>query len=73
MRFADLLRYMPEHDGLTDEKIAMVSSSGGTAINQINGKQEPSLADIRNTLAHGDPFDGFPYAGLLECCKARRP
>jgi hypothetical protein len=66
MAFRRLLRHMVEHDGLTDEKIPMVVRSGGTAINMVNGKQKPSLSDIRNTLAHGDPFDGFPYAGLLE-------
>ena len=63
--FADLLKYMV-HDGLTDEKIAMVRRSGGSAIGFVNGNSKPSLAEIRNKQAHGDPFDGFPYGGLLE-------
>ena len=63
--FADLLKYMVQ-DGLTDERIPMVKRSGGSAIGFVNGDSEPSLADIRNKQAHGDPFDGFPIAGLLE-------
>jgi hypothetical protein len=27
---------------------------------------EASLAEIRNKQAHGDPFDGLAYGGLLE-------
>ncbi len=66
MRFADLLRYMPERDGLTDDKVPMIRRCGGTVIDLLTGKREPSLADIRNELAHGYPFDGLPQAGLLE-------
>jgi hypothetical protein len=64
--FAHLLRYMPEHDGLTDDKLPMIRRSGGTVVDLVNGTCEPSLADIRNDSAHGYPFDGFPWAGLLE-------
>jgi hypothetical protein len=32
----------------------------------LNGKTHPGLAEIRNQLAHGYPFDGLAYAGLLE-------
>jgi len=63
--FAALLQYMPK-DGLTDEKIPMVCRSGGTAIGFVTGKSKPSLAERRNLLAHGDPFDAFPCGGLLE-------
>lgn len=63
--FAALLRYMPK-DGLTDDKIPMVQRSGGTAIGFITGHSKPSLADRRNSLAHGDPFDALPCGGLLE-------
>lgn len=65
MVFSDLLKYMPL-DGLTDDKIPMIRRCGGSAIGQINGDVKPTLADIRNSQAHGDPFDGFPYGGLLE-------
>ena len=63
--FAALLQYMPK-DGLTDDKIPMVRRSGGTAIGFVTGQSKPSLADRRNLLAHGDPFDAFPCGGLLE-------
>jgi hypothetical protein len=65
IRFADLLRQLLE-DGLTDDKIPMVLRSGGSVIGFLDGTCEPSLARMRNGLAHGDPFDGFPRAGLLE-------
>ncbi len=65
--FAHLLRYMPEHDGLTDEKVPMnVRCKGGTVVGLLTGERTPDLANIRNDLAHGYPFDGFPYAGLFE-------
>jgi len=65
-KFAHLLRYMPEHDGLTDAKVPMIRRSGGTIIDLVKGTRKPSLADIRNDSAHGYPFDGFPWAGMLE-------
>lgn len=63
--FADLLAYMTQ-DGLTDAEIPMIVRSGGSAIGFISGRSKPFLAEIRNRQAHGDPFDGFPYGGLLE-------
>jgi hypothetical protein len=63
--FAELLAHMVQ-DGLTDDKIPMVRRSGGTAIGFVNGDTKPSLAEIRNKQAHGDPFDGLPCGGLLE-------
>lgn len=60
-----LLAYMPKYDGLTDAKLPSVQLSGGTAIDFLAGTVRPSLSQIRNKLAHGDPFDGLPYAGLL--------
>jgi len=63
--FANLLTHLLE-DGLSDDKIPMVQRSGGGVIGLLNGDREPGLAQIRNSLAHGDPFDGFPQGGLLE-------
>lgn len=63
--FAALLQYMSK-DGLRDDKIPMVQRSGGTAIGFVTGKNKPSLAERRNLLAHGDPFDALPCGGLLE-------
>lgn len=63
---AALLKYMVEVDGLTDAQIPMVTRCGGTAVGQLTGKTRPTLAERRNTLAHGDPFEGLPTGGLLE-------
>jgi hypothetical protein len=32
----------------------------------LTGDTRPTLAEHRNTLAHGDPFEGLPTGGLLE-------
>lgn len=64
--FATFLKYMIDSDGLTDAQIPMVMRCGGTAIGQLTGETRPTLAERRNTLAHGDPFEGLPTGGLLE-------
>jgi hypothetical protein len=64
--FAALLKFMVESDGLTDDRIPMVVRCGGTAVGQLIGATHPTLAERRNALAHGDPFDGLSTGGLLE-------
>jgi hypothetical protein len=64
--FAALLKYMVDADGLTDPQIPMVVRCGGTALGQLTGETHPTLAERRNSLAHGDPFDGLPTGGLLK-------
>lgn len=64
--FNALLKHMVAKDGLTDDQIPMIIRCGGTAIGQLTGTTKPTLADRRNALAHGDPFDGLPTGGLLE-------
>jgi hypothetical protein len=64
--FTDLLTYMVEHDGLTDEKVPMIEQTGGSIINLITGKRMPSLADMRHSRAHGNPFESGFQAGLLQ-------
>lgn len=64
--FAALLKFMVESDGLTDDRIPMIVRCGGTAVGQLIGATHPTLAERRNALAHGDPFDGLPTGGLLE-------
>lgn len=64
--FAALLKFMVDSDGLNDAQIPMVVRCGGTAIGQLTGETHPTLAARRNSLAHGDPFDGLPTGGLLE-------
>lgn len=64
--FQDLLRYMVEQDGLTDEKVGLVRRSGGTVQQLLMGDRDPSLSDMRNNRAHGNPFGSGLEAGLLE-------
>jgi hypothetical protein len=66
--FADLLKYMVESDGLTEEQVPMNERCGApsTVIGRLTGETEPSLSDLRNDAAHGAPIDGFPQSGLLE-------
>ncbi len=66
--FADLIKSMVERDGLTDDRIPMSQRCGPASkvIGRLTGETRPSLADIRNDLAHGAAFDGLPQAGLLE-------
>ena len=65
MSFASPLKYLLS-DGLTDNKIPMVQRCGGSVIGMLSGDRKPTLAEIRNSQAHGDPFDGAPFSGLLE-------
>ena len=68
--FGHLLKYLPEHDGLTDAIVPMnIRCGGGSVIGLLDGTSTPDLADIRNDLAHGHPFDAFPYAGLFELAR----
>ncbi len=64
--FAALLKFTVESDVLTDDRIPMVVRCGGTAVGQLIGSTHLTLAERRNALAHGDPFDGLPTGGLLE-------
>lgn len=64
--FSAVLKYLVEGDGLTDEQLPIVSRCGGSVIGQLVGTNRPTLAQRRNALAHGDPFDGLPVGGLLE-------
>lgn len=64
--FAAVLKHLVDGDGLTDEQLPIVSRCGGSVIGQLVGTVRPTLAQRRNALAHGDPFDGLPIGGLLE-------
>lgn len=63
---AAMLRHMVEVDGLDDAKLPVIVICGGTAVGQLTGDIHPTLAERRNAMAHGDPFDGAPTGGLLE-------
>ncbi len=64
--FSDLLKYMWNHDALTDDKLPSVRRSGGKVKDLIIGDRDPSLADMRHARAHGNPFGSGFEAGLLE-------
>lgn len=44
----------------------MAVRRGGRAAGQVSGDASPTLAKLRNTMAHGDPFEGTPIGGILE-------
>jgi len=64
--FVALLQHMVTADGLTDADIPMVVRCNGAAVGQLTCGARPTLAERRNLLARGDPFDGLPTGGLLE-------
>ena len=77
--FHALLRHMVERDGLTDGKLPFVQKYGGSVLLSLYetddarckrtancAQPQTTLVGIRNSLAHGDPFDGLPWSGLLE-------
>ena len=71
-----LLDYLVEQDGLSDTSLPFTRRYGGSVIPFLQGHKtankasantsRTTLAGIRNSLAHGDPFDGLPWSGLLE-------
>lgn len=74
--FAGLLDYMVTHDGLTDDQVPMVVRYGGTVVDRLRLDRDdgppaarPTLSQIRNDLAHGHPFDGFPRSDILELAR----
>ena len=64
--FAAFPKFIIDADGLRDAQIPRVVRCGGTAIGPLAGDTRPNLAERRNILAHGDPFEGLPAGGLLE-------
>jgi hypothetical protein len=55
---------MVAQDRLTDDKVGMNRRCGsGTVTGLLTGERKPSLAEIRNALAHGDPLGTMPMAG----------
>lgn len=64
--FSDLLKFMVEQDGLTDECVGLIRRTGGSVKGLLMGTRDPNLADIRNVRAHGNPFGSGFESGLLE-------
>ena len=74
-----LLKHIVEKDGLTNEKIPAFQKHGYVIVENLyetkaakkaredtGGWPPTTLSEIRNSLAHGDPFDRLPWSGLLE-------
>jgi hypothetical protein len=74
-----LLEYIVEADGLTNEQIPMFQKRGYKIVENLyetkaakkarentGGCAPTTISGIRNSLAHGDPFDILPWGGLLE-------
>ncbi|HEX7326598.1 MAG TPA: hypothetical protein VF292_14810 [Rhodanobacteraceae bacterium] len=63
------LKYLIPQSGVTDANLRVVRECGGAAIANLvrhsNGGG-PALSEIRNQIAHGDPFATLPYGGLFE-------
>jgi hypothetical protein len=71
--FAALLKHAAKPEGLTDDQLPMIRRSGGSVV-KISDRRErsgdwwASSHARRHSQRAGawHPFDGFPYAGLLE-------
>ncbi len=63
---ADLLRHMPERDGLTNDQLPCVRKYGGDIMSRLTGEADPTLGETRNARAHGNPFASGYQSGLLE-------
>jgi hypothetical protein len=71
--FADLPKFMVEHDGLTDDGLPIHRRCPALSIIRLlTGEARPSLTDLRNDLVHGAPSEGFPSAGVLEIARPHR-
>jgi hypothetical protein len=64
------LEHLVEHGGVTDAALRTFQESGGSIVANLlrkkNGELGSGLSQIRNRLAHGDPFETMPWAGLFE-------
>jgi hypothetical protein len=68
--FADLLKFMVERDGLTDDRLPIRRRCPAlNVIGILTGDSRPSLTDMRNDLVHGAPSEGLPAAGVLEIAR----
>lgn len=66
--FGKALDYIVTGDGLTDAALPFSQKYGGEVTRRLVHKRpvKPTLPDIRNRLAHGEPLEPGPTAGLPE-------
>jgi hypothetical protein len=62
---SDFIAYMVKHDGVSDGKLSMINTYGGSVMGVLDGTREPSLVDIRNDHSHGYPFSPHFAGGTL--------
>ena len=63
------LKYLIAQTGVTDADLRVVRECGGVVIANLvrrPGGGGPALSEIRNQIAHGDPFATLPYSGVFE-------
>ncbi len=65
--FGDLLKFMVEHDGLTDDRLPIHRRRPAlSVVGLMTGEARPGLTDLRNDLVHGAPTSGFSSVEVLE-------
>lgn len=63
------LEHLVDKVGVRDADLRSVRECGGTVVSRLLLKSPPdgtALSEIRNRLAHGDPFETMPWGGLFE-------
>jgi hypothetical protein len=63
------LEHLVNKIGVRDADLRVIRECGGTVVSRLLRKSPPdgaSLSEIRNRLAHGDPFETMPWGGLFE-------
>jgi len=62
------LKHLVEQGGVTDTDLRMVRECGRPVLANLlkTDRGGPALSEVRNQLAHGDPFETSPRAGLFE-------
>ena len=66
--FSKALDYMVTGDGLTDAQLPFTQRYGGSVTRRLTIKNsvEPTLPQMRNRLAHGEPIESGPGCGVVE-------
>ncbi len=68
--FSKLLDHLVKQGNLVDSDLPVSRESGCAVVSNLLSDSKigggPGLNQIRNRLAHGDPFETMPWAGLFE-------
>lgn len=65
------LRHLVNEIGVVDSDLRVVRECGGSVVvNLLKASSGgPAVSEVRNQLAHGDPFETLPRAGLFEAVR----